>query len=58
MQEVAPRIREILVQQRIDDLLEEWLKTLRTQAEIRVPVPSSALVEAGTVAGSLSAEVR
>jgi peptidyl-prolyl cis-trans isomerase SurA len=58
MQEVAPRIREILVQQRMDDLLEEWLKTLRTQVEIRLPVPSRALVEAGTGAGSLSAEVR
>jgi len=58
MQDVAPRIREILVQQRMDDLLEEWLKTLRTQAEIRLAVPSSALVEAESVRRSLSAEVR
>jgi peptidyl-prolyl cis-trans isomerase SurA len=58
LQQVAPRIREILVQQRLDDLLEEWLKTLRTQAEIRLPVPSSALVEAKPVARSLAAEVR
>jgi len=58
MQEVAPRIREILVQQRLDDLLEEWLKTLRTQTEIRLPVPSSALVQAEPVTSSLAAEVR
>ncbi|MFL6301443.1 MAG: hypothetical protein ACJ71N_12640 [Terriglobales bacterium] len=58
MKEVEPKIREILVQQRIDDLLESWLKTLRTQAEIRMPAPSSALVEAQAVADGHPAEVR
>jgi hypothetical protein len=42
MKQVEPRIREILMQQQIDDLLENWLKSLRTQSEIRLPVPSSA----------------
>jgi len=42
MKQVEPRIREILMQQQLDELLENWLKSLRTQSEIRLPVPSSA----------------
>ncbi len=35
--EVAPEIREILAQQRINDLLIGWLHTLRTSSNIRAP---------------------
>jgi len=48
MKDVEPQIREILMQQRMNDLLENWLKTLRTQSEIRLPVPSSTLVDSAT----------
>jgi hypothetical protein len=34
--EVEGRIREILVQQKIDSLLEDWLKRLRTRGDVRV----------------------
>jgi parvulin-like peptidyl-prolyl isomerase len=39
--EVAPRIRELLTQRRMDELLDVWLHNLRQQAEIesRVSVP-------------------
>lgn len=42
LKQVEARIVEVLIQQQMDDLLESWLKTLRTQSEIRLPVPSSA----------------
>jgi len=58
MSEVEPKIREILVQQRMNDLLETWLKSLRVQTEIRFPEPSSALVQAESLAHSHPAEVR
>jgi hypothetical protein len=34
--EVESRIREILVQQKIDNLLDEWLKRLRNRGDVRV----------------------
>ncbi|HJT70626.1 MAG TPA: hypothetical protein VJ731_10525 [Terriglobales bacterium] len=34
--EIAPKIREILVQKKIDQMLETWLQELRTQATIRI----------------------
>lgn len=37
--EAEPRIRELLVQQRMDELLDVWLHNLRQQAEIRSTVP-------------------
>ena len=37
--EVGPRIRELLVQQRMDELLDPWLHNLRQQAEIKSTVP-------------------
>jgi len=58
MKEVEPKIREILTQQRMDDLLDSWLKTLRTQAEIRWPAPTSALIEADRAERGQSAGVR
>jgi len=37
MSEVAPKIREILTQQRISEQVAAWLQTLREQADIRIP---------------------
>ncbi len=37
--QAAPKIRELLVQQQINQLLTSWLETLRSQAQIRVFVP-------------------
>lgn len=39
--QVADKIREILVQQRIDEQINAWLQTLREGAEIRIPQPFS-----------------
>jgi hypothetical protein len=36
LKEVTPKIREILVQKKIDQMLETWLQGLRTQATIRI----------------------
>lgn len=58
MKQVEPRIREILTQQQIDDLLENWLKSLRTQSEIRLPVPSSAAGALPPASQAHAAEVR
>jgi peptidyl-prolyl cis-trans isomerase SurA len=35
--EVSPRIREILIEQKLDESLTQWLKSLREQSSIRVP---------------------
>jgi parvulin-like peptidyl-prolyl isomerase len=37
LSEAAPKIREILTQQRMDEQITSWLQTLREQADIRVP---------------------
>jgi hypothetical protein len=37
---VAPRIEEILLQQRVNILFDEWLKNLRTQGDVEVLDPS------------------
>ena len=58
MKQVEPRIREILMQQQVDDLLENWLKSLRTQSEIRLPVPSSAAGALQPAAQAHAAEAR
>ncbi len=42
-QDVEPRIRELLTQQHMDELLDAWLHNLRQQAEIRTSVPIPAL---------------
>ncbi len=36
VEEVSGKIREILVQQRVDELLQQWLQELRKQSDIRV----------------------
>jgi peptidyl-prolyl cis-trans isomerase SurA len=42
LDEVEPRIRELLVQQRMDEMLDAWLHNLRQQAEIHsaIPIPA------------------
>lgn len=55
LNEVEPRIRELLVQQRMDELLEAWLHNLRQQAEIRttVPVPAeNGVTDQGRASGA------
>ena len=42
LKQAQAQIQEILVQQQINELLENWLKVLRTQTEIRLPIPSGA----------------
>jgi peptidyl-prolyl cis-trans isomerase SurA len=37
--DVSPRIREVLVEQKLDESLTLWLKSLREQSNIRVPAP-------------------
>ena len=37
LSEAAPKIREILMQQRMDEQVTTWLQTLREQADIRIP---------------------
>ena len=36
LNDAAPKIREILIQQKINQLLNSWLETLRSQAQIQV----------------------
>lgn len=40
LEEIAPRIQEILLQQKVNVLFDEWLKNLRHQGEIEVLDPS------------------
>jgi len=42
-EDVEPRIRELLTQQHMDELLDAWLHNLRQQAQIRSNVPIPAL---------------
>jgi hypothetical protein len=37
LSDAAPKIREILTQQRMDEQVTTWLQTLREQADIRIP---------------------
>jgi hypothetical protein len=39
LQEVEPKIRELLVQQRVDELLDAWLHNLRQQTPVHSTVP-------------------
>jgi parvulin-like peptidyl-prolyl isomerase len=47
LSEVSDRIEQILAEQRIDDLLGNWLKTLRAQAHIERMLPVAPLPNAG-----------
>lgn len=46
--DVSDKIEQILVEQRIDGLLSDWLKTLRAQAHIETMLPASSSPAAGT----------
>jgi hypothetical protein len=46
LEKVAPRIQEILLQQKVNVLFDDWLRNLRTQGEVEVLDPS--LEKAGT----------
>ena len=39
--EATPKIREILMQEKINQLLNSWLETLRAQAQVRTTIKSS-----------------
>jgi hypothetical protein len=45
--EAAPKIREVLIQQKITEALPSWLQTLRSQAKIRVFDSTSASSDRG-----------
>ena len=47
LSEVSDKIEQILAEQRIDDLLNSWLKTLRAQTHIERMLPATAM-NAGT----------
>jgi parvulin-like peptidyl-prolyl isomerase len=47
--EVSDKIEQILAEQRIDGLLNNWLKTLRAQAHIERMLPGAAPPNAGTM---------
>lgn len=50
LSDVAAKIQEILTQQQVDDLLGAWVKTLRSQGEIRRISTASEVAEQGTQA--------
>jgi len=56
LEEVSPRIRELLTQQRMDELLDAWLHNLRQQAEIHssVPVPAATAAAEGVRASGVN----
>ncbi len=39
LQEATPKIRELLAQQKMNELLNSWLESLRSQAQIRIIAP-------------------
>jgi hypothetical protein len=46
LSDVTPKIREVLIQNKISEMLSSWLQTVRSQAQIRIlsPVPNSYLM--------------
>ena len=46
LQEIEPRIRELLVQQHIDELLDTWLHNLRQQTPVHSSIPLPARSDA------------
>jgi peptidyl-prolyl cis-trans isomerase SurA len=53
LQEVEPKIRELLVQQHMDELLDAWLHNLRQQSQIHstIPLPASPSLAGREAAG-------
>lgn len=52
LQEVEPKIRELLVQQHMDELLDAWLHNLRQQTPVRSTVPLPASLEHEVMGGN------
>ncbi len=52
LQEVEPKIRELLVQQHMDELLDAWLHNLRQQTPVHSSVPLPATAEHEVVGGN------
>jgi peptidyl-prolyl cis-trans isomerase SurA len=52
LQEVEPKIRELLVQQHMDELLDVWLHNLRQQTPVHSTVPLPATSEREVVGGN------
>jgi hypothetical protein len=46
--EVAPKIKEILAQRQINDLLASWLKNLRTESKIQLAYVPGVASQGGT----------
>jgi hypothetical protein len=56
LEKVSPRIEEILLQQRVNLLFEDWLKNLRKQGDVEVldaTLASNPTKDAGRRDGSL-----
>lgn len=54
-QQVRPKIREILVQQRMEGVLESWLATLRSQSEVHITADPDSAILSLTPGGSTAA---
>ena len=52
LQELEPKIRELLVQQHMDELLDAWLHNLRLQTPVHSTIPLPASSEDGVMGGS------
>jgi peptidyl-prolyl cis-trans isomerase SurA len=52
LQEVSPRIHELLVQQHMDELLDAWLHNLRQQTPVHSTVPLPAPAEREAMGGN------
>jgi hypothetical protein len=48
LDEVAPKIKELLTQQKVNDLLVTWLRTLRSESKIHTPFDSTAASGGGS----------
>jgi hypothetical protein len=51
LEEVSPRIQEILLQQQVNVLFDDWLRNLRTQGDVEVLDPALESSEAPVVTG-------
>jgi hypothetical protein len=49
LSEVAPKIKELLAQQQINDMLSAWLKGLRSESNIQTPSAPASRVGGGSL---------
>ncbi|MGH9517623.1 MAG: hypothetical protein ACRD3P_18300 [Terriglobales bacterium] len=52
LNDAAPKIKEILIQEKINQLLNSWLQTLRSQAQIRVLSPDNSSNSQSSLGGT------